>query len=240
MPSAVNGSISPNSLAWLSRLLQAGDSFYPTGSYAHSLGLEGMIQEGVVRDRESLRAFLLNSTLPALAQADLPLVAHAWRALEQPDWLKIGELSSLASALKTAREIRTASENIGRQRAELAAALHPDSVASRYLTQVTARGWPFSASISAAVEARAVGAPLDAALIGSSYATLSAVLAAAMKLLRIGQNGAQSLLAELLAQVPALIEHAKNVEREEIGWFNPWLDIASARHEQADARMFIS
>ena len=28
--------------------------------------------------------------------------------------------------------------------------------------------------------------------------------------------------------------------REDIGWFNPWLDIAAARHETAESRMFIS
>ena len=35
--------------AWIVGLLQAGDSFYPTGSYAHSFGLEGLVQEGVVQ-----------------------------------------------------------------------------------------------------------------------------------------------------------------------------------------------
>ena len=31
-----------DSYAWIGGLLQAGDSFYPTGSYAHSFGLEGL------------------------------------------------------------------------------------------------------------------------------------------------------------------------------------------------------
>ena len=49
--------------AWLVGLLQAGDSFYPTGSYAHSFGLEALVQEGVVRDRATLRQFIFLSTL---------------------------------------------------------------------------------------------------------------------------------------------------------------------------------
>ena len=52
--------------AWIVGLLQAGDSFYPTGSYAHSFGLEGLVQEGVVHDRATLKAFFELSTLPAL------------------------------------------------------------------------------------------------------------------------------------------------------------------------------
>src|SRR5438093_241797 len=65
---------------WLCGLLQAGDSFYPTGSYAHSFGLEGLVQEGVIRDRETLREFIFRSALPALRHVELPLAAHAWRA----------------------------------------------------------------------------------------------------------------------------------------------------------------
>src|SRR5436305_683158 len=105
--------------AWVMGLLQAGDSFYPTGSYAHSFGLEGLVQAGVVHDRATLKQFFQLSTLPALRQAELPLATHAWRALGEADWEKIGQLCQLSSALKTAREARMAADNIGRQRTEL-------------------------------------------------------------------------------------------------------------------------
>jgi urease accessory protein len=146
----------------------------------------------------------------------------------------------LAQALKSTREARAATENIGRQRAELAARLHGHPLAAAYLARAAAGGWPFSAAVSAALEGRVLGAPRDAVLAGMIYSTLSATLAAAMKLLRLGQNGGQTLLTEMLGHAPALIAAASAIPLEEIGWFNPWLDIASARHETADARMFIS
>jgi urease accessory protein len=226
--------------AWLVGLLQAGDSFYPTGSYAHSFGLEGLVQENVVRDRATLRSFLHLSALPALRHVELPLAAHAWRAFAAPDWTTVGELCVLSSALRTAREARLASENIGRQRAELAAGLHDSALAQEFVTRAAHESWPHSAAVSAALEGRVLGAPLPAVLAGVSYAALASLLAAAMKVLRLGQNAAQSLLTEALAATPALIATAEATPRDEIGWFNPWLDIACARHERADARMFIS
>jgi len=225
---------------WIAGLLQAGDSFYPTGSYAHSFGLEGLVQEGVVHDRATLREFLLWSALPALRQAELPLAAHAWRALGTEDWKQMGELCRLSSALKTSREARAAAENIGRQRAELIGTLRPHPLAEEYLGRAGAGAWPFSTAVAAALEGRVLGAPLPAVLGGVYYASLAAVLSAAMKLLRLGQNASQSLLTELLRQAPAVIAAAEAVSREDIGWFNPWLDIAAARHEHADSRMFIS
>ena len=226
--------------AWLAGLLQASDSFFPTGSYAHSFGLEGLVQEGVIRNRATLREFVFQSALPALQRTDLPLAAHAWRAFAAPDWARVEELCLLSSALKSAREARLASENIGRQRAELAASLHAAPLAQEFLRRAADSAWPFSSAMSAALEGRVLGAPLDAILSGLVYSSVAALLAAAMKILRLGQNGAQSLLTEALATTPSLIAAARETPSDEIGWFNPWLDIAAARHESADARMFIS
>jgi urease accessory protein len=228
------------SASWLCGLLQAGDSFYPTGSYAHSFGLEGLVQEGAVHDRATLRQFLILSTLPSLRQAELPLAAHAWRALAEPDWELVGRLCRLSAALKTAREARLAAGNIGRQRAELAAGLRAPPLALEYLRRAAAEDWPFSPAVSAALEGRGLGAPLSAVLAGVYYAAIASLLSAAMKLLRLGQNASQSLLTETLAAAPEIIAAAENVPLADIGWFNPWLDIAAARHELADGRMFIS
>lgn len=229
-----------NPALWLCGLLQAGDSFFPTGSYAHSYGLEALVQEGVVRDRATLRDFIFLSALPALRHAELPLAAHAWRAFAGPDWAAVGELCVLSSALKSPREARIASENIGRQRAELAANLRDSALAREFLRRSAENHWPGATAVSAALEGRVLGAPLPAVLAGVTYASLASLLSAAMKLLRFGQNGAQSLLTEALATAPELIAAAEQTSRGEIGWFNPWLDIAAARHETADTRMFIS
>ncbi len=227
---------------WLLGLLQAGDSYYPTGAYAHSFGLEGLVQTGMIHDRATLRSFILLSVLPALRQAELPLAAHAFAALDPtaPEWGKVGELCVLANALKSSREARTATENIGRQRAELAATLHNHPLAKDYLARAAAENWPFSSAISAALEGRILGAPIEAVLAGLTYASVGGLLAASMKIMRIGQNASQTLLTEVLGQAPAIIEAARVVPLDEIGWFNSWLDIAAARHETADGRMFIS
>lgn len=233
-------SAATNDAAWICGLLQAGDSFYPTGSYAHSFGLEALVQAGVVRDRATLREFFFRSVLPALRHTELPLAVQSWRAFETPDWPRIGELCVLSSALKTSREARLASENIGRQRAELMATLRVHPLAQEYLRRAAEESWPFSSAISAALEGRVLGAPLPAVLAGVSYATIASLLSAAMKLLRLGQNASQSLLTEALGAIPESITAAEAVPFDEIGWFNPWLDIAAARHESADSRMFIS
>ena len=77
----------PVDAAWLVGLLQAGDSFYPTGSYAHSFGLEALVQENVVCDRETLRRFIFLSTLPAPLPS-LPQSIQPLQLLAMFPWMR--------------------------------------------------------------------------------------------------------------------------------------------------------
>jgi len=226
--------------AWLPGLLQTCDSAYPTGGYAHSGGLEGLVQAGVVRDTVSLERHLQEVILPALRQVELPLAAQAWRALARPDWERVGELCFLSSALRPAQELRLAAENTCRQRVELLAHLHPNSLATAFHAESVRHRWPGAQPIASALEGRLWGAPEEAVLASLGYGTLAGSLAAAMKLLRIGQNAVQGLLTTALRELPAAIATARQLRDAEMGWFNPWLEITSARHESADHRMFIS
>lgn len=226
--------------AWLPGLLQTCDSAYPTGGYAHSGGLEGLVQAGVVRDTVSLERHLQEVILPALRQVELPLAAQAWRALARPDWERVGELCFLSSALRPAQELRLAAENTCRQRVELLAHLHPNSLATAFHAESVRHRWPGAQPIASALEGRLWGAPEEAVLVSLGYGTLAGSLAAAMKLLRVGQNTVQGLLTTALRELPAAIATARQLRDAEMGWFNPWLEITSARHESADHRMFIS
>jgi urease accessory protein len=226
--------------AWIAGLLQVSDSFYPTGSYAHSFGLEGLVQEGAVRDVPTLRTFLLEQALPQLARTDLPIAAGAWTdAGSPPDWAGLRTWCFLGSAVRGAREPREASEAVGRQRLELAARLH-GGLAAEINRRAAAEGWPRPACVAAAIEGRGLGAPQGAVLAGIIYTTAAGLIAAAVKLLRFGQNAGQGLLAEAVAQAPALTAEALALPAREIGAFHPWWDIAAARHESADGRLFIS
>ncbi|HXC02261.1 MAG TPA: urease accessory UreF family protein [Opitutaceae bacterium] len=225
---------------WVGSLLQMTDTFYPTGAYAHSFGLEGLAQENVVRDRATLRTFLLEQVLPQLAHTDLPVAAQAWAAAGKPtDWKRLREMCFLGSAMRGAREPREASEAIGRQRLELAALLH-GGLAAKFNQRALAGSWPRLSCVAAAIEGRTLGAPCEAVLAAIIYSTTAGLIAASVKLLRLGQNACQTLLAEALAQTPALIAEALAVGPNDIGAFNPWWDVAAARHETADFRLFIS
>ena len=62
---------------WLPWLLQVNDSAFPSGAYAHSLGLEELVQAEVVRTPEELEVFLQRQVMPSLLAFEIPVLAAA-------------------------------------------------------------------------------------------------------------------------------------------------------------------
>jgi len=62
-------------------LLQANDTAYPSGAYAHSFGLEELVEAGVVSAAGDLEDFLGKQILPALLTFEIPFFARAHAAL---------------------------------------------------------------------------------------------------------------------------------------------------------------
>ncbi len=224
--------------AGLAFLLQTSDATFPTGSYAHSLGMEEMVQQGRVSDEASLRAFLEDHVIPAAARVDLPLVAEAHRAVLRGDLEDLLAVDHLSGVLRPARELRAASLQTGRRRLAMLAAVSPAPVIRAY--QDRAAGDPTIGHHASVWGAACGGLPVTAALTSYLYQSLASYCAAAPKLIRIGQEGIQRVLTTALGGAMFAVDAALGVSRADIGWFDPMVDIASMWHEVSDERLFIS
>ena len=226
--------MSTDDTGWLPFLLQTSDPLFPTGAYAHSLGLEEMARLGVVRDEATLLDFFRGQIIPALARFELPHLRFAREAARGGDVPELCALDRELSAWKVARELRDASARLGSRR--LLALLQIDSCE---LLQRCEAELPWKHHL-VIYGAQMRNAPLDAALTAYLYQSLSGFCVAAMKLIRIGQEGCQRALRAALALSPRTVADSLAVARAGEGWFNPLLDIASMRHEHANERLFIS
>ena len=216
-------------LLWL---LQANDSGYPSGAYAHSSGLEELVALGVVSNAADLETFLLRQILPALLTFDIPWFARAHAAAAAMDLAALLALDAELDAWRIPAELREASRRIGSQRLEL-------------LTTLDAS--PFTAGLHracprchhllvCALELAAL--PVAQAARAYAYQAIAGLTSASLKLIRIGQSACQLILRRSLAQLGRQLDAA--LPREPDGWFNPLLEIASLRHARSHARLFIS
>lgn len=221
---------------WLPALLQVSDPLFPTGAYAHSSALEEVVRMGLVSSESSLSDFLLLQIIPLLQNIELPYVRYAYEAAADGNLEALGDLSLEIGAWKICREAREASVQLGSRRLQTLRKI----VADRRLNDFAEQAAPPHHLVVYGLQMASMRVPLSAALTAYFYQALAGICSAALKLIRIGQEGVQRVLRQALDECPGAVGSSMNVERENAGWFNPLLEIASMRHEHAAERLFIS
>jgi len=78
--------------SWLVPLLQTSDPLFPTGSYAHSLGLEEIVQMGQVKEPQTFCAYLKDRLVPYLENLELPHLKFLYEAAKAQDLETLMEL----------------------------------------------------------------------------------------------------------------------------------------------------
>ena len=117
-------------------LLQFTDSFFPTGAFAHSLGLETYVQDGHVHDRETLESFLRAALNHGIRTGDALAVALTYKATEIE---QIVLLDQRLTAMKISRELREGSVKIGKQFLRTAATLAESEMLDEYVKRIQSR-----------------------------------------------------------------------------------------------------
>ena len=229
---------SMNGYDWLPVLLQTADPLFPTGAYAHSFGLEELVRLGAVHDERSLGDFLLGHLLPQLECFELPYLRFGIAASSDVEILI--ELDLEIQACKLSHEARSSSTQIGIRRIAGLRVHSQHELIVAYHAAVQSGRTPGNHLCACAVQALLHGTPLEAALATYGYQSLAGACTAALKLLRIGQDGIQRALTRGLAPLSDVVRRSKLVLREEAGCFSPMLEIASMRHAHANERLFIS
>lgn len=220
---------------WLPWLLQVNDSQFPSGAYAHSMGLEDLVQRGLVRDAEGLQQFLHEQASPALVAFDLPMLARAHAAAAAGNLAELAALDRELDGWKLAAELRQASQRMGSRRLALIRRLAPFPL----LDEFASLGTPQHQIIVSALELREL--PTAVAAWAFAHQAITGYVTAAVKLLRLGQERAQAIIRATLADLaPQLASAIKEPAVSQPGWFNPLLEIASLRHARAHERLFIS
>jgi urease accessory protein len=220
---------------WLPWLLQVNDSQFPSGAYAHSLGLEELVQHGVVASAGGLEVLLHRQIVPGLLAFELPFLRRCHAAAAVEDVESLLAMDRELDAWKLAAELRLASRRLGSRRLALVRRLAPAPVLDGYAES----GAPCHHLVVCALELR--NTPVAAVQCAFAYQTLSGYAYAAMKLMRLGQETAQSQVrGAMAALVLRLEQEPEAVPAARAGWFNPLLEIASLRHARAGERLFIS
>jgi urease accessory protein len=237
----MNDSGESQNIEWLGRCQQLFDSALPTGAYAHSFGMEGLVQLEEVRNTDGLAQFIFDEVAHNFVQVDLPVIREVCAAVRSSSYGKLLEIDATAWALLPTHELRSASSRIGRQTWNLYGKLLADEPRAfkvylrcgEYLSR-------YSLTVVSGTLAACLGIPVAAAMQAYARQALANFLQTSIKLLQTGPTEVQQLIYKLGAEIPKWIKLSNAVDLESAGSLSPRWDIASARHEFADRRLYIS
>lgn len=218
--------------ASLLRLMQLSSASLPVGGFSFSQGMEYAIDAGWVKNSEQTERWISSQLSISIARVDLPVLKgamYAWQVNDESEWLRWNDI---ALANRETKELRFTDSAMGDALRRLLKGLgvpmpetEKQDVSFVALFAVAAVHWDIYFELAAQ---------------GYCWSWLENQIAAATKLVPLGQSQAQKLLGEIQQEIQPAIAMANTLDEYTLGGSLPALAIASCLHETQYSRLFRS
>ena len=225
----------------LLQLMWLASPALPVGGFSYSEGLEAAVDAGLVSNEAQTGQWLQDQLQLSLARSELAVLSKAFGAWRRGDLATIGELNAWVAATRESSEMRRQTEQMGRSLvAWLKNRSGMDERADERVAVLEALSpaptWPVAFALAGAQ----TGAPLRESMLAFAFGWAENMVQAALKSVPLGQSAGQRVLAALVDQIPAAVDHATALMDSERQAFAPMLAILSAQHETQYSRLFRS
>ena len=215
------------------------DSFFPSGGYAFSSGLEAAVQGGAVRNADELSRYVVESLATGIGEREAVAVGLAHDACVSRLIDGAFNADRELEAMKLGQESRAASRQMGRQVIRLAANQQPrHPLIDDYHAAVEAERTPGHLAVCVGLTLAAAGWSKEDTIAAFLYQTATGFVAAAMKLMPIGQREGQRLLESWIEIIERVSRQA--AQRRVLRSWSPVQDIYAMRHSRLESRLFRS
>jgi urease accessory protein len=216
------------------RLWQLISPSLPVGAYAYSGGLEAAIEAGWVSNKEQADEWIGSLLQHGLARLDVPVFRRLYESRNSDDRKQFHYWSHYILASRESAELQQEDMHLGRALFRL---LNDLNVEMQPFCSAD-NNYSYVAMFACACIAWEIS--LQNALQGLLWSWCENQVAAAIKLVPLGQTTGQQLLSNLQKKIPDCVRTGMALSDDEIGFTLPGLGIASAQHEVQYSRLFRS
>ncbi|MEM2759267.1 MAG: urease accessory UreF family protein [Nitrososphaerales archaeon] len=220
-------------------IMQLSDSFFPTGMYTMSNGLEMLFYQNKVKRAEQLERLIHSYLRMQVGVTDCVALGNAIDAAKESNVKTIIETDQTLYVMKLVKATREAYVRSGIQLVNCVDSFTRNNSLNRYKKAIgdgKATG-VYPVALGVVCSACEISKP-DAAFV-LLYSSSVSLVGAALRLGMIDHNEGQKIIHDMK---PTILEVAKNVNKplRSMWQFFPVLDIAQMMHERYENKMFLT
>lgn len=224
----------------LFHLLHLSDPNLPVGGYAHSAGLETLVQQGIVHDAESAAVFVSEMLSSSVRYTDAAFASLAFDAMLAIDHETLLQLDEECHAIKIPAEMRQASTKTGNRLLKIFLPVCQDALLENFSQELAQQKTFGHYAIVFGCCAAAMNISKQDMLTGFFYNAAVGFVTNCVKLIPLGQQQGQQLLFRLQPLLQQLVADSLHPDKEMIGACCAGFDIAQMQHEQLYSRLYMS
>jgi urease accessory protein len=223
-------------------IMQLCDSFFPTGMYTMSNGLEALFySKKKVKDANGLRDLIKVYIEYQIGPADCAALGNSYEYAQGSDLQKLLEVDEILFSMKLIRETREATTRSGIQLVRCVSSfIINHEILNNYQEAIKVKQASGVYAVALAVVSSALRIPKRKAALMMLYAFSVSLVGAALRLGMIQHLEGQRIVHELKPSMLNTVNN--NIDRPLTGmWqFVPDIDIIQITHERMGSKMFIT
>ena len=221
-------------------MMQISDSFFPTGLYANSNGLESIFQNNKKITELEIIGIIKTQLKQQIGPMDLVVMVNALKFASTKEFDKISEIDMKINSMKNIKEVREASKRSGIQLARCVNEFVNDEILEEYL-EFYKKGMINGAySVSFGLCANALGISPQKAGLMFLYGFIVSIVGAASRMGITQHYQAQKIIHDLKPLISQIVGESLDKSTKDIWQFAPHLEILQMHHEKMDSKMFIT
>ncbi|MDJ0573530.1 MAG: urease accessory UreF family protein [Xenococcaceae cyanobacterium MO_234.B1] len=221
-------------------LMQLADSFFPSGSFTLSHGLEFLVQTKQITSAEDLQIFLQLLLRNKIGSCDLVALIYSYKGSKHNDLAAVRLADTRLFAQTLIAKNRITQRNSGRALLMIANSTWQNEQLATLTQDVAHNRFNCLHPVVFAVVAQVAGISEQDAILGFLHSFVTGLLGAAIRLGVIGHLQAQQLLLNLASDIELTYHKAQSINLDQMWSCTPTIDLAQMQHHKLNTRLFAS
>jgi urease accessory protein len=222
-------------------VMQLSDSFFPTGIFTTSNGLEFLFKEKKIQGMEDLIEMIRINLIQQIGPSDCVALANVFDSTNKHDFDKVIEADNIVFATKPIKEIRDASVRSGIQLIKCVSEfVKHDTILNQYQKNIIENKVHGVFSVAFAICCNALKIKKEKSMMMMMYGFTVGIVGAALRLGLIQHFEGQKIIHSIKPIISQTIKEYSNKSLLEMWQFAPQIDIIQMSHEKMDSKMFIT